>query len=69
MTKKKLNLYLFLNALVTGILIVLLSTLLRNLEFWITVSVIVVLIVGYVAINVILLLKFMKRGGRDGKSL
>lgn len=61
MSKRKLNLYLFINALVTGILIVVLCSILRNLNFWITLSVVGAIIVLYLIVNVVLFYNFLKR--------
>lgn len=61
MRKRKLNLYLFINALVTGILIVVLCSILRNLNFWITLSVVGAIILLYLIINVVLFYNFLKR--------
>lgn len=61
MSKRKLNLYLFINALVTGILIVVLCSILRNLNFWITLSVVGAIILLYLIINVVLFYNFLKR--------
>lgn len=61
MSKRKLNLYLFINALVTGILIVVLCSILKNLNFWITLSVVGAIIVLYLIVNVVLFYNFLKR--------
>lgn len=61
MRKRKLNLYLFINALVTGILIVVLCSILKNLNFWITLSVVGAIILLYLIINVVLFYNFLKR--------
>lgn len=61
MSKRKLNLYLFINALVTGILIVVLCSILKNLNFWITLSVVGAIILLYLIVNVILFYNFLKR--------
>ena len=61
MRKRKLNLYLFIYALVTGILIVVLCSILRNLNFWITLSVVGAIILLYLIINVVLFYNFLKR--------
>lgn len=61
MSKRKLNLYLFINALVTGILIVVLCSILKNLNFWITLSVVGAIILLYSIINVVLFYNFLKR--------
>lgn len=69
MSKKKLNLYLVINALIAGVLIVVLSNVLSFLDFFITCSVVIGIIVVYISINVFLLVRFVKRGGKDGKSV